>query len=117
MARRKGSRKYHKKGGSGAAYPNSYTDSQSYMRATVGSGDQQWDNVFKQGSSNSNSNTIVGLQGQKAGGSRRRRRRSKRGGFWGSVINQAIVPFGILGLQQSYRRKHVSNGTRKFRRH
>jgi hypothetical protein len=116
MARRKGSRKYHKKGGAGAAYPTSYSDSQSFMRATVGSGDQQWSNVFKQGSNNSNSNTIVGLQGQKAG-SRSRRRRSKKGGFWGSVINQAIVPFGIFGLQQTYRRKHAINGTRKFRRH
>jgi hypothetical protein len=117
MARRKGSRKYHKRGGAvGAASSTSYNDSQSFMRATVGSANQQYDNVFKQGNNNSNdSNTIVGLQGQKAGS--RRRRRSKKGGFLGSVINQAIVPFGILGLQQTYRRKHSNNGTRKFRRH
>ena len=31
--------------------------------------------------------------------------RKKKGGLFGSVINQAIVPFGILGLQQSYKRK------------
>jgi hypothetical protein len=29
---------------------------------------------------------------------------NRHGGFLGSLINQAIVPFGILGLQQTYRR-------------
>jgi hypothetical protein len=38
--------------------------------------------------------------------------KSRRGGFLGSLINQAIVPFGILGMQQSYRRKR-RGGTRK----
>ena len=38
--------------------------------------------------------------------------KSRRGGFLGSLINQAIVPFGILGMQQSYRRKR-QGGTRK----
>jgi len=45
----------------------------------------------------------------------RRRRRSRRGGFFGEVINQAIVPFGLLGLQQTYRKK--SSGGRRTRRH
>ena len=45
----------------------------------------------------------------------RRRRRSRRGGFFGEVINQAIVPFGLLGLQQTYRKK--SYGGKKTRRH
>ena len=44
-----------------------------------------------------------------------RRRRSRRGGFFGEVINQAIVPFGLLGLQQTYRKK--SHGGRRTRRH
>ena len=44
-----------------------------------------------------------------------RRRKSRRGGFFGEVINQAIVPFGLLGLQQTYRKK--SHGGRKTRRH
>jgi hypothetical protein len=38
--------------------------------------------------------------------------KSRRGGFLGSLINQAIVPFGILGMQQSYKRKS-RGGTRK----
>jgi hypothetical protein len=31
--------------------------------------------------------------------------RQRRGGFIGEVVNQAIVPFSLLGMQQSYRRK------------
>jgi len=47
----------------------------------------------------------------------KRSRRRKRGGFLGSVISQAIVPFSILGLQQSYRRnKRGGKGTRKHYR-
>ena len=43
-----------------------------------------------------------------------RRTRSRRGGFLGSLINQAIVPFGILGMQQTYRKKrHGGKHTRK----
>jgi len=46
-----------------------------------------------------------------------RSKRLRRGGFLGSVINQAIVPFSILGLQQSYRRrKHGGTKKRKYRR-
>jgi len=35
------------------------------------------------------------------------KRRKKRGGFLpvGEIINQAAVPFALLGLQQTYRRK------------
>jgi len=43
-------------------------------------------------------------------------RKTKRGGFLGSLINQAIVPFSILGLQQSYRKKRYGGKkTRKVR--
>ena len=41
---------------------------------------------------------------------------TKRGGFLGSLINQAIVPFGILGLQQTYgKKKHGGKRTHKKR--
>ena len=56
--------------------------------------------------------TYRGVQGQMTGG-----KRSRRGGFlgaMGSVINQAIVPFSLLGMQQTYRKKH--HGGRKSRR-
>jgi hypothetical protein len=42
------------------------------------------------------------------------RQKSKRGGFLGSLINQAIVPFSILGLQQTYKKnKRGGKSTRK----
>jgi len=94
----------------GAADPSSYSDAQSYMRATVGSLNTQYNNVF--------SNNAVGhpasistLDGQKAG--RGRTRRQKKGGLWGNVINQAVVPFGILAMQQAYGRKRNSSASIK----
>jgi hypothetical protein len=118
---RHGSRKYgsrrHKRGGAGAASPASYSDAQSYMLATTGPGDQQYNNVFESSQNSTNSNAIVGLQGQKAGKRRRSRAGSKkrRGGLWGTIIDQAIVPLSILGMQQTYGRK--KRGGRKTRRH
>lgn len=118
--RKRSSRRRNKRGGEGAANPSSYDSASTYMRATVGTPNQQYDNVFDSSkSSNSNSNAIVGLQGQKAG------TRRKKGGYWSQVFNQAIVPFSILGMQQTYRRKRGSSrggrcglkGGRKTRRH
>jgi len=113
----------HKRGGAGAANPSSYSDSQSYMKATVGSGNEQYDNVFSSARShNSNSGAIVGLQGQKAGSRRNRSRRGgsrkRRGGLWGQIVSQAMVPFSILGMQQTYRRKsRGGRGRKSARRH
>uniref|UniRef100_A0A6C0EQQ1 Uncharacterized protein n=1 Tax=viral metagenome TaxID=1070528 RepID=A0A6C0EQQ1_9ZZZZ len=117
--RKRSSSRRHKKGGAGAANPSSYSDAQSYMKATVGSGDQQYNNVFSSShSSNSNSGSIVGLQGQKAGSRKRSASRRKRGGLWGQIINQALVPFSILGMQQTYRkRRHGGKKSHKNRRH
>jgi hypothetical protein len=28
-----------------------------------------------------------------------------KGGMWGHIVKQAIVPFGILAMQQKYKRK------------
>jgi hypothetical protein len=79
--------------------------------AVVGSGDSQFNRVFNNGS---NGNVITGLQGQVAGG--RRRRKSKKGGFLGEVINQAIVPLGILSMQQTYNKRKHSHNRRTHRR-
>lgn len=46
----------------------------------------------------------------------RTRRRGRKGGFLGEVVNQAIVPVAILGLQQNYRRKKGGK-TRRHRKH
>jgi hypothetical protein len=41
-------------------------------------------------------------------------RRRKRGGFFGeAAVNQAVVPFALLGMQQTYRRKRGGRRTRK----
>jgi len=84
--------------------------------------DTQYNNVFKQvpGVSNNSvagmSNALRTLSGKMVGGSRRKRcggTRKKRGGFWGQLINQAIVPFGLLGFQQTYGRKKRGGKTKK----
>ena len=101
----------------GAASPSSYSDSQSYMLATVGNENTQYGNVFNQGTSNlSQSNGIVGLQGQKSsGGGRRRYRGSKRGGSW---VTDAVVPAALLAGSYLYsrRRGNKSHKRRTFRR-
>jgi len=112
MARRKHSsrsRRHRHRGGAGFPDPSSYSSGASYGVAvngpTVGG---QFDRTFM-GSGPAN---YTGVQGQMTGGRKSRRR---RGGFLGEVINQAIVPFGILGMQQTYRKKR--HGGRKTRRH
>jgi hypothetical protein len=104
-----------------------YSSASSYGTYVNGSGDSQYDRVFSQNSPDAGnpSNNIWGVQGQNLGlpsntpsqqqlsliqsaGRRRTKRnrsRSRRGGFFGEVINQAVVPFTLLGLQQTFRRK------------
>jgi len=44
-------------------------------------------------------------------GGRKRKGRGKKGGFFGQLISQALVPLGLLGMQQTYgkrSRKHRS---------
>lgn len=157
--RRTRSRKY--RGGEGAPNPASYSSAATYGMAVNGTGDSQYNRVFSQmgPDANSQSNAIMGLQGQKAG--RRMRKggvsigelafaprggapsvaelafaprggapsvaelafaprggsRKRRGGFMGEVVSQAIVPFGILGMQQTYRKRgSMKNRTRRYRR-
>lgn len=124
--RRKSHRHGRKHRGGSAPNPSSYSSATTYGGVVNGSGDSQFNRVFSQSGMDgrSQSNTIIGVQGQnagippslaqRAGG----RRRSKKGGFWGEVINQAIVPFGILGLQQTYgRKRHTGGKTHRRRRH
>jgi len=110
-----------KRGGNG-----NYTSASSYGTYVNGSGDEQFSRVFN---NPSQSNVLVGAQGQwgqpvgnpaasnlalvqSAGKSRKR-----HGGLLGEVISQAVVPFGILGLQQTYRKKRKGGKSRKNRKH
>lgn len=104
MARRRhSSRRRHSRrhrGGAGAPNPSSYSSAAGYGVAVNGPTVQgQFDRTFM-GNGPAN---YTGVQGQMTGG---RRTRRKRGGFLGEIINQAIVPFGILSMQQTYRKKH-----------
>jgi hypothetical protein len=105
-----------------------------YVYGAVGSGDAQYNRTLDQAGQYGQiqGNVLIGAQGQnvmppsqvpsasqlqliQSAGRRRRGSRSRRGGFLGEVVNQAIVPFALLGMQQTYRRKR--GGKRHTRRH
>jgi hypothetical protein len=102
-----------------------YTSASTYGEYVNGSTHDQLGRVFTDGR---DSNIIVGAQGQQMTGPnssppnldlvQSAGKRQKKGGFLGEVINQAIVPFGILAMQQRYGRKRGnSNSKRKNRKY
>lgn len=110
--RRKKSGKKRMRGGMNVANPSSYTSASSYGTATHGTVEEQFMRTF--GGPGSGPGVYTSVQGASVGGGRKR---SKKGGFWGQIINQALVPFSILGMQQTYRRnKHGGKGTKRKRR-
>jgi len=110
--RRKGRRS--RRGGDGAA---------EYVLGQYGTGDTQWDAVFKTGNPpfgneiiNQHHPSSVQAMAHKGGrkststsSSSSKSRRSKRGGYWGQMISQALVPFGLLGLQHAYAKRTKKN--------
>lgn len=103
--RRKGRRS--RRGGDGAA---------EYVLKQYGTGDAQWDAVFKTGNPafgneiiNQQHPSSVQAMTHKGGKRKSSSRRSKRGGYWGQIINQALVPFGLLGLQNAYAKRTKKN--------
>jgi hypothetical protein len=117
-------------GGSG-----SYSSATTYGEYVNGSAGSQYNRVFDQAGAYGQipGNVIIGAQGQnvdpasqvptqqnldliqRAGKRRSYGRRHRKGGFLGEVVNQAIVPFALLGMQNTYRRKR--GGSRRTRRH
>lgn len=125
----------------GGAHTQPYSSASTYGTYVNGSGDSQYNRVFSLtgADANNKSNDIVGVQGQgltdygtpnatnlsliqSAGSKRKMRRatrsrsrtRSRRGGYFGQVVNQAIVPFTLLGLQQTFGKKSKKvKGTRR----
>jgi hypothetical protein len=97
----------------------SYTSASTYGNYVNGSPESQYNRVFDQGGpyGQNQGNVIIGAQGQNGTPSSRMPtssemaliqnggRRHKKGGFLGEVINQALVPVSLLGMQQNYRRK------------
>ena len=111
----------------------SYTSASTYGSYVNGSPDSQFARTFDQSGPYGNrvGSEYVGAQGQwaqqpatpSAGqltlvqSAGKRRRKSRRGGFFGEVINQGIVPLSILGLQQTYKKKRTGGKkTRRVRR-
>ena len=92
-----------------------YGSASRWMESQVGNGQQQFDNVFGAGNT-SESNAIRGLNGQSAGGRKRKGRKTKKGGNFGAIINQAVVPFALLGLQQTFRTGKRSSRGRSFKK-
>lgn len=119
-------RSRHMRGGS------PYSSASTYGVYVNGSENSQYNRVFDQAGPYGQvpGNTIIGAQGQnitppsqmpsaaqlalvqKAG-----KRRHRKGGILGAVVNQAIVPFSLLGLQQTYRRKRGGSRRRHTRKH
>ena len=83
-----------------------------YMLKTVGTGDQQYANVFDQGRYPGQSNAVIDkITGQRAGG---RRRKHKRGG---TFLSSALVPASLLAASYMYsRRKGRGSMNRHSRR-
>jgi hypothetical protein len=116
-----------------------YGSASSYGSYVNGSENSQYDRVFSQAGPYGGvpGNVSIGAQGQNASmpgtpnanslaliqsaGTKRRRKRGhhtkkRRGGFLGQVINQAIVPFTLLGMQQKYRRNKSNHSSTNSRR-
>jgi len=107
----------------------SYTDGASYGMYVNGTGGSQWTRTMDQAGPYGQvaGNVIVGAQGQNIAPTSQMPnssnlslvqsagRKHRRGGFIGEVINQAIVPFALLGAQQIYGRKRKGGKTHKRR--
>ena len=114
------------------SYPGNGGGGAGWVEGKYGNENQQYNSVFDIGSKTlGNSFTILpasqtptpgNLALIQSAGARRKGRRGrmtkKRGGFlMGEVINQAVVPFGLLALQNRYgRRKSRMNKSRRSRR-
>jgi hypothetical protein len=134
MAKHRGSRRHRSRSRSYKGGNANYTSASTYGSYVNGSGNSQFARTFDTTGEYAGraGSEYVGAQGQWSqqpgtpnaqnlalvqSAGRRRGKRSRRGGFFGEVINQAIVPFALLGMQQTYRRKKGGRkGTRKHRR-
>lgn len=125
-----GGKRRSKRGGScgaGSAWQNGVD--------VVGPGPTAYNRVFDNGAGPTPyGNAVVGTSGQNSvippsvassGVIKGGKRRTKRGGYWGQVLSNALVPFGLWAAQNRYsKRRGVKHGgakhsskTRKHRKH
>jgi hypothetical protein len=120
---RAGGRSRRRRGGQSAT---------AYEMNTLGDGQTQWGNVFSNpqtqaaptGNGLWNANATQNVSrfsndpslGKLMQGGKRRHKKTRRGGNLMDIVGQAVVPFGLLGLQQTYSRRKSRNGGRKSRR-
>lgn len=115
--------KSHKmKGGKGVnMFPSNFESVSSsngssgwgYVNNLVGGLDQQYNNTFL-GNGSGNQLVFGASKAPMTGG--RHRRRNRRGGSFGPVVSDAIVPLGLLAVQQTYgKRSRKSRRTRRRR--
>ena len=119
----------HKKGGS-----SNWNSASSYNSYVNGTENAQYDRVFSTSGpyANVQGGVLIGAQGQNSvlqgtpsaqnlslvqSAGKKGKSRSRRGGLWGQVINQAVVPFGLLAMQQTYRKKKQGGKRTHKKRH
>jgi hypothetical protein len=121
-----GGKRRKRRGGQSAPTPSLISSGAHYVGAAAGSGQQQWDTVFK-GPNLPNGNLIVGLQGQNAtippslpqnaNGMNGGKRRTKKGGYWSQVLSTALVPFGLWAAQNRFSKRRGLKAGGKTKKH
>jgi len=120
----KHSRRHNKKRG-GNSFTSSYADAaglqttgaSNYAAATNASPGPSPSPIVKGGSSKARGKSMSQSQSRAKGRAKGRGRSQGIGGFWGAVLEQAIVPLTLLGIQQTYgRKRHLKGRTFKRRR-
>jgi hypothetical protein len=101
------------KGGNQGPYPDS---AWGFQLNNVG---DLWNQFTRTMDSSSTSNVITpahapvaaahAQKGGKAKSRSRGRGRGKKGGYWGAVLEQAIVPLTLLGMQQKFKTRRHHN--------
>jgi hypothetical protein len=96
-----------------------YSSAASYGEYVNGPGGAQFNRVFDQAGAYGQiqGNVIIGAQGQNVAPAsqvptqsqmeliQKAGKKHRKGGFLGEVVNQAVVPLSLLGMQQTYRKK------------
>jgi hypothetical protein len=87
---------------------SSGTSGWGYMNNIVGGLDQQYNSLMGSGSGNT-----LNIRSPSMAGGRKYSRHHRRGGSFIPVIANAVVPLGLLAVQQTYGKRTNSKRTRR----